>query len=358
MLEAGGSALDDRALVERIDSQGLLRHIEGLPEQCAEAWEQATAIGLPERYRDAREIVVLGMGGSAIAGDIVGSLAAISGRKPVSVVRGYDLPPYIGDSTLVVACSHSGNTEETLSAVDKALEAGARLAVVTTGGRLRELAQERALPAFVYLFDGGPRSAIGHQLMRLLAVAQQAGALDDQGAALTETVALMRDQRDQLGFASAAERNPAKQLAARLHGRLPVIIGAGVLAEAAHRWRTQLNENSKSWALNDALPELGHNSIVGFGLPREALDLLHVVFLAHPALHPRVLIQYDVIADELTRAGVSHERLEARGSSPLAQALTAIYFGDLVSYYLALLYGVDPSPVDAIGRLKARLAAS
>jgi glucose/mannose-6-phosphate isomerase len=352
------ASLDDRALVERIDTQGLLRHIEGLPEQCADAWEQAAAIELPQSYREAREIVVLGMGGSAIAGDVVGSLAAISGRKPVSVVRGYDLPPYLGESTLAVACSHSGNTEETLSAFEKALDAGARLAVVTTGGRLRELAKEHSLPAFVYQFEGGPRSAIGHQLMRLLAVARQARALDDDDTALTEAVALMREQRDQLGFASPTAHNPAKQLAARLHGRLPVVIGAGVLAEAAHRWRTQFNENSKCWALNDELPELGHNSIVGFGLPREALDLLHAVFLAHPALHPRVLIQYDVIADELTRAGISHERVEAKGSSPLAQALSAIYFGDLVSYYLALLYGVDPSPVDPIGRLKARLAES
>jgi glucose/mannose-6-phosphate isomerase len=110
------ASLDDRALVERIDSQGLLSHIEGLPEQCADAWDSAAAIELPESYRGAREIVVLGMGGSAIAGDIVASLAAISGHKLVSVVRGYDLPPYLGESTLAVACSHSVTTQEPLSA--------------------------------------------------------------------------------------------------------------------------------------------------------------------------------------------------------------------------------------------------
>jgi glucose/mannose-6-phosphate isomerase len=354
----GATPLDDRALADRIDAQGALAHIEGLPDQCAEAWEQAAAIELPERHRRARDMLVLGMGGSAIAGDVVRSLTAISGRKQVDVTRGYDLPPYLGESTLAVACSHSGNTEETLSAFETALDDAAQLAVVTTGGRLQALAQEHGLPAFIYRFDGGPRSAIGHQLMRLLAIAQQADALEDQETALTEAVALMREQRNNLGFTSPAQANSAKQLAARLHGRLPVVIGAGVLAEAAHRWKTQINENSKCWALYDVLPELGHNSIVGFGLPGQVIERLHAVFLWHPSLHPRVLIQYEVIADELSRAGVSHERVEAKGSSPLAQVLTAIYFGDLVSYYLALLYGVDPSPVDPIARLKARLAES
>jgi glucose/mannose-6-phosphate isomerase len=352
------AALDGRALIERLDGRGLLGLIEALPEQCAEAWEAAGPFELPEAHCGARELVVLGMGGSAIAGDVVRSLAAVAGRKPVTVVRGYDLPPFVGEETLVVACSHSGNTEETLSAFEAALDAGAKVAVVTTGGRLAAQARERGLPSLQYAFDGGPRSALGHQLMRLLAVAERAGALNGHDAAVTEALALMREQRALLGFASPAERNPAKQLAARLYKRLPAIIGAGPLTDAAHRWKTQLNENSKCWALYDELPELGHNAIVGFGLPREVVELLHVVFLWHPSLHPRVLVEYEVAADELFREGVSHERVEAKGSTPLAQALTAIYFGDLVSYYLAMLNGVDPSPVAPIDRLKARLAAT
>jgi glucose/mannose-6-phosphate isomerase len=358
MPEAPNAILDDRELAKRLDPQGALTYIEELPEQCAQAWEQASAIDLPGSHRDARELVVLGMGGSAIAGDIVRSLVAISGRKPVTVARGYDIPPYLSESTLVIACSHSGNTEETLSAFEKACESGANIAVVTTGGRLNELAKQRGLPACVYQFAGGPRSALGHQLMRLLAIAQATGALDDQSAAFTEALAVMREQREQLAFSSPYDTNAAKQLAARLHGLLPVVMGAGILSEAAHRWKTQINENAKSWALYDELPELGHNSIVGFGLPKEIAERLHVVLLSHPALHPRVLIEYDVIDDELERAGVTRERVEAKGSSPLAQVLTTIYLGDLVSYYLALLNGVDPTPVDAIGRLKQRLGES
>jgi glucose/mannose-6-phosphate isomerase len=348
--------LDDRATVERLDPHGLLRRIESFPEQCAVAWRLAAALELPDGYPDAREVVVLGMGGSAMAGDILRSLAAISGRKRVSVVRGYDLPPFIDDETLVVACSHSGDTEETLSAFQQALASGRSLAV-TTGGRLRELAQERGVPIFVYGYDGEPRSALGYQLMALLAVGERVGVvLGPQGLAVAEAVGLMQKQRGRLDFAAPAERNQAKQLAARLHGRLPVVVGAGILTAAAHRWKTQLNENSKCWALYEELPELDHNAIVGFGLPEDVVARLHVVFLWHPSLHSRLLLRYEATAEALNEAGVSHEQVEAPGSSPLAQVLTAIYLGDLVSYYLALLNNVEPSPVTAIDRLKARLA--
>ena len=349
------SALDDRAAAQRLDPKGLLARIEALPEQCEEAWRSASAFAWPKDLSKAQSVVVLGMGGSAIAGDILRSLA-VTGRKPVSVVRGYDLPKFATKDTLAVACSHSGNTEETLSAFEQALAAGAKAVAITTGGRLRELAEARRVPTFVYQYQGEPRSALGHQLMALLALGQQTGLLTPQEAAVGEAVACLRDQLATISFAVPVERNAAKQLAGRLQGRLPVIMGAGVLAEAARRWKTQLNENSKCWAIWEELPELDHNTIVGFGLTRELVQQLHVVFLAHPALHPRVLRRYELTARALSDAGVSHERVEAVGESPLAQALSAIYLGDFVSYYLALLYGVDPSQVDAIAKLRAALA--
>jgi glucose/mannose-6-phosphate isomerase len=167
----------------------------------------------------------------------------------------------------------------------------------------------------------------------------------------------MQEQRPELRFESRAQSNPAKQVAGRLHGRLPVVIGAGVLVEAAYRWKTQLNENSKCWAVREELPELNHNSIAGFGLSREAVSRLHVVLLWHAALHPRLLLRCEATEEALAEAGVSHERVEVQGAGPLAQVLSAVYLGDFVSYYLALLNGVEPSPVEALDRLKTRLAA-
>jgi len=349
------AALDDEATVRRQDPHGLLGRIEGLPEQCEEGWAQAAALELPEAAAGARQAVVLGMGGSAIAGDLLGALSALSGRRPLTVVRGYQAPAFAGEGTLAIACSHSGDTDETLAAFAAALDAGASGFVVTTGGRLLALARERGVPAYVYQYEGESRSALGHQLMALLALGERIGLVEEQGDAVREAIALLWRQREQLGFAVAGPDNAAKQLALRLHGRLPVIVAGGILTEAAHRWKTQLNENGKCWAMYEALPELDHNSIEGFALARQVLPYLHVVFLTNASLGERLATAYEATAAELTQAGVSHERVETEGASPLAQALSAIFFGDLTSYYLGLLNGVEPSPVPGIARFKARL---
>ncbi len=345
--------LDDRASLERLDPHGMLARIEALPEQCEEAWRRAGDLTLPETHTEARDVVLLGMGGSAISGDILRSLATLTGRKPVQVVRGYDIPASVGENTLVVACSHSGNTEETLSAFQQALDAGAKTFVITMGGEIAKLADRAGSPLFRYEYDGEPRSSTVHQIMSLLALCEKEGLVESPEQADSEAVTLMKKQRAELGFAAPRGQNPAKQLAERLHGRLPVIVGAGVLDGAAYRWKTQLNENSKSWALHETLPELDHNSIVGFGKPD--VSRLHVVFLRHAALHPRLLLRYEATGEALDDAGVSHETIEAQGKSALAQVMTAIYFGDLTSYYLALLNGVQPATVEPIDTLKAKL---
>jgi len=346
--------LDDKASLERLDPHGMLARIEALPEQCEEACWRVGDLRLPETHGEAQDVAVLGMGGSAISGDILRSLATLTGRKPVQVVRGYDIPASVGEGTLVVACSHSGNTEETLSAFQQAIDAGAKVFVITTGGEIAELADRAGVPVFRYEYDGEPRSSTGHQLMALLALGERAGLVESQERAVSEAVMLMKKQRSELGFDAPRGQNPAKQLAERLHGRLPVIVGAGVLDGAAYRWKTQINENSKSWALHETLPELDHNSIVGFGKPDASH--LHVVFLRHAALHPRLLLRYEATGEALDDAGVSHETVEAQGTSALAQVMTAIYFGDLTSYYLALLNGVQPAIVEPIDNLKAKLA--
>ena len=334
----------------------MLARIEALPDQCEDAWQHAGEFQLPEGYEDVRELVVLGMGGSATAGAILRSLALETGEKAVYLSRGYEAPAFVGPDTLVVACSHSGNTEETLSAFEQALAAGARGLAVTTGGRLQQLATERGAAVFRYAYDGEPRSALGCQLMTLLALAQRAGVIGEQETAVREAIALMREARASLGFASPASANRAKQLAGRLQGRLPVVIGAGALAEAAHRWKTQFNENSECWAIWEELPELGHNAIVGFGLPPDVVARTHVVLLCHPELDRRQRLAYEATEAALSAADVSHERIELSGTSPLARVLAAVFLGDLVSYYLALLNGVAPSPVRPIDSFREHLA--
>lgn len=347
--------LDDRNTYERLDRDGMLARVEGLPEQCRDAWGRAGDVRLPDAYRRARALVVAGMGGSAIGGDLFRALAAPQANIPVFVVRGYDLPAWVGPETVMVYSSHSGETEETLSAFEQGLAAGAMGVVVSTGGHLSELGRQRGLPVIAYSYAGEPRSALGWQLMSLLAIGEALGLLTAAGD-VSEALAVLTEQRQEIGSARPADVNPAKQLAHWFQGCLPVVLGAGALAEAAHRWKTQFNENAKSWAFWDELPELDHNAIAGFGLPREEIGRLRPLFLRSPSLHPRVLLRYEATADALTAAGVEHREVVARGTSLLAQALSVIHFGDMVTYYLALLNGEEPSPVKAIVALKERLA--
>ncbi len=349
-------SLDDPLTFERLDPDGLRDRILGFPEQCRGAWLQAKSFPFPPDFAEVDGLMVLGLGGSAIAGDIVRSLALRHSKKAVSVHRGYDLPPSAGERTLVVACSYSGETEEVLSSFGQALAGPTKKLVVTTGGRLLTMAQSQGVPSYVFQYAGEPRSALGHSLMPLLALAASAGVLPDQSRDVDEAITLMEELRQEIDDTVRLDENAAKQLATRLHGKLPVIFGAEALTEAAHRWKTQLNENSKVWAFYEEVSELNHNAVEGFRLPREIAERAHVMFLYHPKLNPRNILRYNATHDALEAAGVTSERIEARGDGDLAQVLTAVHFGDWVSYYLAMLNGVRPSPVTAIQHLKRWLA--
>ena len=349
-------ALDNPQTYARLDPDDLRGRIRGLPEQCREAWQQAKGFHFPRDFADVRDVLVLGMGGSAIAGDIVRSLALRHSRKAVVVQRGYGLPPLAGEGTLVVACSYSGETEEVLSSFGNALPGPSKKTVITTGGRLLALAQSEGLPAYVFAYHGEPRSALGHSLMSLLALVESAGVLPDQSREVDEAIALMESLRREISDDVPLEKNAAKQLAVRLEGKLPVVYGAEALTEAAHRWKTQLNENSKVWAFYEEISELNHNAVEGFALPKEVAERAYVVFLHHRGLNPRNVLRYGATRDALEAAGVASERVEARGEGDLARVLTSVYFGDWVSYYVAMLNGVRPSPVTSIQHLKKWLA--
>jgi glucose/mannose-6-phosphate isomerase len=348
--------LDDPEARARLDGGGMAKAVRELPELCREAWNAARRLELPPSYREIERIVILGMGGSAIAGDVFRLLLARECPVPVLNHRHYDLPPYVDARTLLIASSFSGNTEETVSAFEQGLATPAKKLAITTGGRLLTTARANGIPAFVFRYRGEPRSAFGYGLMPLLAVAEALGLMQGAGRDVEEAIAAMESLRERIGEDAPLAANPAKQLAARLAGRLPVIYGAEVLTEVAHRWKTQINESSKAWAFYEELPEANHNAIVSYGLPPEAAHLAFVVYLQSPELHPRLALHGEFSRRTLAEAGIEHAEVHAEGRSALAQALTGILLGDYVSYYLALLNGVDPTPTTPIANLRAWLA--
>jgi glucose/mannose-6-phosphate isomerase len=354
--------LDDPAVLAQFDASGMAARVGELGSQLREGWAHTRRVTLPPAYREATSIALLGMGGSAIAGDLVRGIFADRLSVPLVVVRDYTLPAFSGPSTLVVASSHSGATEETIAATNEALARGCPLAVITTGGPLAELADRDALPLLRFEPEPQPRLAVGWGVALLAGLLERAGLLAaGEGAIDAEfaDAASRADRRFALCAASVpTEGNPAKQLAWTLLDRIPVVIGAGHLVPVARRWKTQFNENAKSWAAWDELPEATHNTIAGLAEPEIAGEHLFGVFLASPDDHPRTRLRRNAFAALLDAVGTPHAEVGVEGAGALAQAFDGIVLGDLASVYLAVLYGIDPTPVAAIQVLKERMAGA
>jgi glucose/mannose-6-phosphate isomerase len=352
----GNINLDDIKIYGKNDPEGMLARIKELSEQCRQAWQAVTDIPLPAAYKEIDKVVILGMGGSAIGGDLVKSLVQAEAKIPVIVHRDYGLPAYVDEKTLLIGSSYSGNTEETLSGFELALKTGARMLAMTSGGKLQKLAESNNVPVFKIEYKSQPRAALGFSFIPTLGVLQKLGFIRDRSADVAETVKVLDDLVTKLDEKSPVKTNPAKRLARRLYGRLPVIYGAGIAAEAAHRWKTQINENSKAWGFYEVFPELNHNATVGFPLPGEIASKIRVILLRSPGFSRRIKLRYDITGELLKQAGVAYEYVDSEGQSALAQMVSLVAIGDWVSYYLAILYGVDPSPVKVISYLKDRLA--
>lgn len=348
--------LDDLSAIRELDTQDMLGRIVEMPAQCRLAWERAMAFDVPAAYGQAREVLILGMGGSAQGGDLLRTLAADECSLPVLVNRQYTVPAFVDERTLVIASSYSGNTEETLSAFQVALDRGAMGLAIATGGRLGHLAQAYGLPWYRIEYPTVPRAALAHTFVPLLGLFQRLGFIADKSADLVGAVAVMEQLQAEIGPQVATADNRAKRLALRLQGRLPVVYGAGVLGVVARRWKAQLNENSKSWAFFEEMSELNHNAVMGTRWPPALPEQALVVMLTSEGDHPRQALRFRVTRELLEREGVAVAVVTARGSSRLAQMFSSIHFGDFVSFYLAMLNGVDPTDTRAIEWLKARLA--
>ena len=352
------SALDDAGLYERLDPLGIRHRLRGQGQQCRDAYRQALSLPLPREYRRVRAVVLAGMGGSAAGGDLMADLAMTKGVPlPITVWRNFRLPPWAGEETLVVVSSYLGETEEALSAFHAALEQGARLIALTSGGSLGRLARKHGVPVIRISHQGEPRTAVGWSLAAPIAVLESLKLFPPMGDEIEAAARLADEQAERYGESTPEAHNPAKALARRLHGRLPVIYGAGLLGAVARRWKTDINENAKSWAVVESLPELGHNAVTAYDLPDFARQSATVLFLRSSFQDPRTGMRFQAVGELLDEAGILHASVEAQGSTPLSHILDAVCLGGWVSYYLGLLYGVDPSATPGIDYVKRRLAA-
>lgn len=337
------------------DPEDMRRHIQGLPDQLQAGWT------LGERQPPLpggkpRLVLVAGMGGSAIGADLVAAYAGPGLPVPFIVWRGYGLPAYVDRETLVILSSHSGNTEETLSAYDAARRAGARTLAITTGGELARRCEKDDAPLWRFEHVGQPRTAVGFSFALVLAALSRGGLTAAAGGEIQAAAQAMRQQQASLEPGSPVAHNPAKRMAGQLIDRMPLIVGGGLLAPVARRWRTQIAELAKAVAQFEELPEADHNMVAGVGYPEALIGRTMAIFLRAGLDLPRLAERSEATRQVLMVEGFNTDAVDAAGSTRLAQQWTCLHYGDYVAYYLALAYGVDPTPVAAIEDLKARLS--
>ncbi|MCJ7439240.1 MAG: bifunctional phosphoglucose/phosphomannose isomerase [Acidimicrobiia bacterium] len=341
-----------------VDSLGFLDAVTGLPEQLETAHELAAEADLSSLPAgDAIDsIAVLGMGGSGMAGDVlqaVGSALPV----PVTVLKQYRTPAFIGPRTLVFALSYSGNTEETVSMARGAFEAGAPVVTVTTGGALDELAASHHGLRISCPTGLMPRGALGALLAPLLVTVFRLGIFPEGHAALIKAQEQLARRRDQCRPEVEGAKNPARELARRIGRTIPVVYGGGALgAVAARRLKNDINETAKAPAFWGAYPELNHAEICGWGQHGDVTrQVLTLVQLRHGFEHPRLSEQIAFAREMIEEVFVQVLEIEAEGEGRLAQLLDLMYLGTWASCYLALANDVDPGPIDAIAQLKAAL---
>ena len=337
-----------------LDTSGMFEAAAALPEQVLAAAEAARGV-TPRPKEPLRHVVVTGMGGSGVAGDVLAAAAGSTLTVPVVVVKSYLLPAFVGPATLVLAVSYSGNTEETLAAAGQALERGAPLLAVTRGGRLAALAEQAGAPVVPVPADiPQPRAALGALSVPLFTTLEELGLLPDATRQVRLAAEQLARRRDQL----VAPASPAERLARRIGRTIPLVYGGGALgAVAAQRWKTEVNENAKTPAFFASYPELCHNEVAGWGqLGDVTRQLLTLVNLRHGYEHPQVARRVRLVGEVVEEVMAGILEVAAEGQGELAQLFDLMLIGDFVSLHLAAQEGLDPGPVPVLEELKARLA--
>lgn len=344
----------DREYIQSVDSQQMWDHLTGFPEQWKEAMEMTDELDLIIDQGRIKNICFAGMGGSAIGADLLRAYSYRTCPCPVQVVRHYEIPSWVDEHTLFIGCSFSGNTEETLTALETARNQGAQAVAVTSGG---EMMLKAAKEEFDYIkIPGGmpPRAALGYSFVPLYRIFQYLNFIDEGEAGLKETATFLTEQNELL---SDPEDNEALNLAEELNDTLPIFYSDATMMEPVNlRWRSQLAENAKTLAYGNTLPEMNHNEIVGWERIVHLTGRLSVVMLIDKEDNPRVQRRMEIVQELVEDQTASLHVLKTRGQTRLTRIFSLIQMADWTSFYLAMLSSVDPTPIAKIDLLKSKLA--
>ncbi len=352
--------LDQKEIIENVDRKNMFKLIAEFSAQLKHAEEIGKSVSIDPNYaKGITKIVFSGLGGSAIGADFIRSYLTYDLSVPIFVNRHYQLPKFVDPQTLLIVSSYSGETEETLSAFNQGLRSGAKIMAITSGGELTRLARANSFPVITIPGGMSPRAALGYSVLPLLVALSKLGFKEAyRPQEFKEAQDLIQKLAgSEYGQNIPFEKNKAKQLAASCFNNYPIIYaGPDFLDVVALRWRGQIEENSKALASHHLFPEMNHNELVGWKNPADLLKKAVVFILRDQADHKRVQMRMDLTRKIVERYAHSVTELATQGKSLLARMFSLIHLGDWVSVYLAVLYQVDPTPVEAINYLKSELA--
>lgn len=352
--------LDDIEALQQLDTENMLTHLDGLPEQFESAWQHAHTLALPDSFKNVQHIVVTGVGDSVIGGDLLASALMDKIAIPISIIRGYQLPKWVNsDQTLVIIMSFSGDEEEALYIAEQATQCNVKILAITTGGHLAQYLADHHSPTWLFPQEAPhSREAIAWFFGLLLGLASRAEWVTSLEDDVYTTIEYLKSQRQHYQMSTTTAINPAKRQAGQFIGRLPIFIGGGIFEPIARRWKSQFNQNAKVLTMADTMPEIKHNMVVGIEFPEAATSKLVVMFITSPDYdHPRLRLSHQATFEMLMLQGIAVDRFQPTGESQITQLMHAIQFGDYMSYYAAIANGVDPSDISPIIELKQALAA-
>ena len=352
------SLLEDQNEIKRIDLSNMYQLIYEFPSQLQNALNLSQKLVLPPLKADVfKNVIVTGMGGSAIGGDLIRSYLTYEFKLPLFICRNYKLPRFVNENSLVFVSSYSGNTEETLSAYQEAKKNRAKIISISSDGELLKLSGADGFPFLKIPSGYPPRAALGYSFVPILAFLERLGFVSGKIEEIEKTIEFLTSRRENLSIDKSPEKNIAKNIADELFGKLLIIYsGADHFDTVAYRWKGQICENSKMLCFNNVFPEFNHNELVGWEILSGMENKIVVIVLKDRKDHPQIKKRMEIVKGIIQKKGAKLIQLESEGENLLSRIFSLIQLGDFVSYYLALLNQVDPTPVKLIDYLKSELA--
>ena len=355
-------SLDSLEEIKKLDRGQVLPSIERLAGQISQAWKEVKSGDVPASCSLAKNVIISGVGGSALGGRIVDSLLADRARVPIEVFTEYNLPNYVKADTLVILCSYSGNTEETLYAGKEALNRGAMLYGITSGGKLKEFLAQNGVTG--YIFDprenpsNQPRMGLGYSIASVLAVLSKCEFINLLDSEIEDATGEAEKFISDYGVHAPENQNVAKLLAKKLKGKVPIIVASEHLLGSAHAFKNQLNENAKTFSGIFDIPELNHHLMEGLRNPYEIKKILHFLFVESHHYSKRVQLRYPLTKGVIEKNDIEADFYKTRASKKIIEIFELLVFSSYVSFYQAMLYGLDPTPIPWVDYFKQELSKS